>query len=511
MNALRVATGAEMSAIDREAIEAYGIPEAALMERAGFEVAAGVRSLLGGSAAGARVYVLCGGGNNGGDGFVAARYLSNWGARVEVGLAVAPARLRGASGAFFKVLDRMGVPVAPAEGEALDAALAGADIVVDAILGTGFKAPLREGVARITGRVNASGRPVLAVDIPTGVEADTGAASADAIRAQATVTFGLPKVGHLVGEGRECTGALHVAEIGFPRALLSGEGARCLWVREETARGLLWPRPPRGHKGTFGRVLVVAGSEGMAGAAALAALGALRSGAGLVTWAGPKSILSVVQSLVPEATALGLPEQGGVLAGEGTARLVEAIKPGDAVVFGPGLRPVPAVYEALARLAEAGVPLVVDADGLNALARWGLVRARGPLVLTPHPKEAARLLGVSARMVTADPIGAARRIAEACGGVAVLKGSPSVTHDGERAYINGSGDVSLATGGSGDVLSGVIGALLAQGYSPLHAAVLGVFVHGRAGELLAQAPGRHAAIARDVASAVGEAFRLLEA
>lgn len=511
MNALRVATGAEMRAIDREAIEEYGIPEAALMERAGYEVAVRARALLGGRVAGARVYVVCGGGNNGGDGFVAARYLANWGARVDVGLAVAPERLQGASGAFFTALVRMGVPAAPAEGEALEAALAGADLVVDAVLGTGFKAPLREGVARITSRVNASGRPVVAVDIPTGVEADTGVAPAGAIRARTTVTFGLPKVGHLLGDGRECTGELHVADIGFPGALLSAEGARRLWVREEAARRLLQPRPKGGHKGTFGRVVVVAGSEGMAGAAALAAMGALRSGAGLVTWAGPKSILPIVQSLVPEATALGLPERGGILAEDGVDRLVEAIRPGDAVVFGPGLRPDAAVHRALRRLAEAGAPLVVDADGLNALALWGPVRARAPLVLTPHPKEAARLLGIEARAVSADPIEAARRIAEAHGGVAVLKGSPSVTHDGARAYINGSGDVSLATGGSGDVLSGVIGALLAQGYAPVHAAVLGVFVHGRAGELLAGSPGRHAAIARDVAGAVGEAFRLLEA
>lgn len=508
---MRVVTGTEMSAIDAEAIQAFGIPEAALMERAGFEVARIAREMLGGRVAGARVYLLCGGGNNGGDGFVAARYLCNWGARVEVGLAVPPERLEGASAAFFRALDRMGVEAAPAAGERLKGALAGADLVVDALLGTGFKAPLRPGMAELVVQVNASNRPVLAVDIPTGVQADTGAVDGPAIRASATVTFGLPKVGHLLGKGKEHTGRLHVAEIGFPGKLLSAEGSRCLWVREETAKDLLRPRPSSAHKGTFGRVLVVAGSEGMAGAAALAAAGALRAGAGRVVWAGPRSLLPIVQSLVPEATAIGLPERDGVLAAESAGRLLEEVETGDAIVFGPGLRTVEPVWKVLSHLMQTGAPIVIDADGLNALARWGPLQAASPVVLTPHPKEAARLLGETTRSVAADPLASARRIAGAYGRVAVLKGSPTVVHDGERAYINGSGDVSLATGGSGDVLSGVIGALLAQGYLPVHAAVLGVYVHGRAGELLARHVGRHGTIARDVARAVGEALRLLEA
>lgn len=510
MIAQRVVTGAEMAAIDREAVAEYGLPEAALMERAGFEVAAKARSMLGGSVAGARVYLLCGAGNNGGDGFVAARYLANWGAHVEVGLALPPERLKGASSAFFMALKKMGVSFAPAEGEALSAALQKGQLVVDALLGTGLKGPLRPGVADVVARVNRSGRPVVAVDIPTGVHADTGAVADLAIRARATVTFGLPKVGHLLGEGRVCTGELHVAEIGFPKALMGSEGALRLWVREETAGSLLRPRPPHGHKGTFGRVLVVAGSEGMAGAAALAALGALRSGAGRVVWAGPRSLTPIVQSLVPEATALGLPERDGLLAPESAEQLLEAVSPGDVFVFGPGMRATEATWQVLARLLRAGAPVVVDADGLNALARHEPLAPSSGLVLTPHPKEAARLLGVETGSVVADPITSAERIARTYGGVAVVKGSPTVIHDGERAFINGSGDVSLATGGTGDVLAGVIGGLLAQGYPPTSGAVLGVFVHGRAGELLAESPGRHGTVASDVARAVGEVFGHLE-
>lgn len=499
-----------MAAIDEEAVAGYGLPGAALMERAGFEVAARARAMLGGSVAGARVYLLCGPGKNGGDGFVAARYLANWGARVEVGLGASPERLKGESRAFFRALEAMGLSVAPAHGDALSAALREAELVVDALLGTGLTGALRPGVADVVARVNEAGRPVLAVDIPTGVQADTGAVQGAAIRARITVTFGLPKVGHLIGEGRACTGELHIAEIGHPEALLGSEGASRLWVREETARSLLRPRPPGAHKGSFGRVVVVAGSAGMAGAAALAAWGALCSGAGRVLWAGPESILPIVQNLVPEATALGLPEREGALAPEGAGPLLAAVAPGDALVFGPGLRPTAGTREALTRLLELRAPVVVDADGLNALAEVGPIAPAAGLVLTPHPKEAARLLGGETGAVVADPIGSAERIARAFRGVAVVKGSPTVVHDGERVYINGSGDVSLATGGSGDVLAGVIGALLAQGYSLASAALLGVFVHGRAGELLAERRGRHGTVAGDVARAVGEVFRRLE-
>lgn len=520
MNALRVATGAEMSAIDREAIEAYGIPEAALMERAGFEVAAGVRSLLGGSAAGARVYVLCGGGNNGGDGFVAARNLANWGARVRIALGAPEERIQGDARAYLIAAVKSGAQasaISEADMRKFSLSLKASDVVVDALLGTGARGPLRPLIARMVEAINEAGRPVVAVDIPTGVEADTGQVPSVAVQAAVTVTFGLPKVGHLFYPGRLHTGELVVADIGFPMPLLERASLRIL-TGKEWALSVLLPRPPHGHKGSFGRVVVIAGSRGMAGAAALAARGALRAGAGLVTWMGPESQLPIVQSLVPEATAVGLPERDGALAAGGVEIALASLKDGDAVAIGPGLGSGPEVDAfVLGFIERCPRPVVLDADALNAMARQRekarfVSRGRaGAWVMTPHPKEASRLLDSDVKEVTRSPLEAAMRLAEAYASTVVLKGAPSVIRSPAGAvYINGSGDVSLATGGSGDVLTGVIAAFLAQKYPPETAAALGAYVHGRAGEIAGAAEGKHGATASDIARAVGLALAELE-
>jgi len=513
-----VVTAAEMAAIDREAVEECRIPPAALMERAGTEVARAVERLLEGRVAGARVHVLCGGGNNGGDGFVAARCLANWGARVRVTTAVPPDRLKGEPLAFYTAALKAGVHAASA-GETdlrmLSLALKNCDVVVDALLGTGARGPLRSPVAEMAEAVNEAGRPVVAVDIPTGVDADTGKAAPAAVRAAVTVTFGLPKVGHLFYPGKAHTGELVVADIGFPVELLARVTHRILAGREWAAAQLV-PRPPHGHKGTFGRVVVVAGSRGMAGAAALAAQGALRSGAGLVTWMGPESQLPLVQSLVPEATARALAEQEGGLAEEGAARALEALRDGDAVAIGPGLGGGPGVDGFVLRFLEGcPCPAVIDADALNAIARRKreVLRLAGPRrwIFTPHVKEAARLLGTDAAEVAGAPWEAAERLAEEFGCTVVLKGAPTVIRPAAGGIvINGSGDVSLATGGTGDVLTGVIASLLAQGYPPQTAAALGAYVHGRAGELAGSKMGRHGALASDVARAVAAALAELE-
>ena len=275
-----VVTGGEMAALDRKAIEEYGIPAAALMERAGAEVARAVAEFAGDAIAGARVQVVCGTGNNGGDGFVAARTLANLGARVRISLVSPPERLRGDALAFYTAAVKMGVPVATiGEGDLrkFTLALRTADVIVDAILGTGSSGPLRPFVARLVAAINESQRPVIAVDLPTGVQADTGRVDPIAVKAKMTVAFGLPKVGHLLNPGRAYTGELRVAEIGFPRPLLDSATGR-LWADKSWARTVFAPRPAHGHKGTFGRVVVIAGSYGMAGAAALAMNGALRSG-----------------------------------------------------------------------------------------------------------------------------------------------------------------------------------------------------------------------------------------
>ena len=516
---MRIVTGSEMSAIDAKATDEFGVPPAALMERAGFEVAAAVKEIGARPVRDLRVHVVCGGGKNGGDGFVAARALGNWGARVRVFLAVPPGRLAGDSASFYRAVSKMGIPcvtVSEQDVKRLGFALKTADVVVDALVGTGLNGPLRPFHQGVAEAMNESGARVVAVDIPSGVSADTGAAAGSAVKADLTVTFGLPKVGHLFGPGKRLSGRLKVAEIGFPRPLLDSASKRT-WMRREEALERLKDRPPDGHKGTFGRVVVVAGSTGMAGAAALAAKGALRAGAGLVTWAGPASLLPLVQALVPEATAAGLPEAGGRLEPEAASRLLELLKEGDVVAVGPGLGQgdgvAAFVCDFLARWPGAAV---IDADALNALAARGdTIAARinkgKARIVTPHPKEASRLLGAGPEPVAADPLSRAGELAARWHAVAVLKGSPTVIAEpGGETYVNGSGNTALATGGTGDVLTGVIAGLMAQGYGAGEAAALGAFVHGRAGEFAGDELGEHGTIASDVAANVARVFAELE-
>ncbi|HLS91393.1 MAG TPA: NAD(P)H-hydrate dehydratase [Limnochordia bacterium] len=515
---LGVVTGAEMAALDREAIDEYRVPQAALMERAGYEVAQAVARFAGGSAAGVRVHVICGSGNNGGDGLVAARALANLGARVRIFLTASPDKFRGDALSFYTTVVKMGLPVAiVGEGDVrrFSLGLRTADVLVDAIAGTGVSGPLRPFVAKLVSAINESGRPVVAVDIATGVQADSGKVDPVAVTATETVTFGLPKIGHLFFPGRAHTGTLRIVDIGFPRPLLEKASQRILTCAA-WARTVLRPRPPDGHKGTFGRVVVIAGSRGMAGAAVLALRGALRSGAGLVTWMGPQSLLPLVQSQVPEATARALPESAdGTLASSGVDEAVASLRQGDVVALGPGLGQGEVDRFVLGFLERSPVPVVADADALNILARHPKAReglkGRGPRVITPHPKEAARLLGIDARQVAEAPLEAAARLVERLGCTAVLKGAPAVIQgESGQVFINGSGDVSLATGGTGDVLTGVIASLLAQGYPAETAAALGAYVHGRAGELAGEQWSRHGATAVDVASALTQAWRELE-
>lgn len=517
---LHVLTGAEMAALERTAMKEFQLPPAALMERAGYEVARAVRRQLG-DPAGARVHVVCGVGNNGGDGLVAARALFNWGARVSVWLVGERSRLSGDPARFAVTIEKMGLNVTPLDDETkkrFRLALFTADCIVDGLVGTGLRGELRPHVAEAAHAINESGRPVIAIDIPSGVEADTGRVGSVAVRARETVTFSLPKVGHLLLDGRSHTGRLTIADIGLPRTLFSRLESQRIWVTTAWAHAHLKPRPFDAHKGTFGRVLIIGGSRGMAGAVALAAKGALRAGAGRVVCFVPEGIIDTVQQLVPEATAVPLPESEGRITADAFETIAASVQKGDALAVGPGLGRSPELSVLVNRIvSELHDPLVVDADALNALAEIGAVTqselfaVSAPRILTPHPKEAARLLSTDVRRVVSDPVAAARSLSERWNGVGVLKGSPTlICSRSGTLYINGSGDVALATAGTGDVLTGVIASLLAQGYEPDDAAALGVYVHGRAGEMVAAKIGRHGSTAGDVARMISRAFAELE-
>ena len=491
-------TAAEMRAMDRETIDGLGIPAALLMEHAGRAVAAAVQAR---ARPHAHVVVVCGSGNNGGDGFACARWLRERGFDARVVLAKGRPKPGGEAALHLGIYERMGGPV----GETLD--LGGADVIVDALLGTGLASPVGGALADAIAAVNRAGALRLAVDLPSGLDADTGAVLGVAVAADVTVTLACAKVGLVSHPGCERAGELVVADIGIPARLAAG--ARALLFEEADAAALVPHRTLGGHKGTFGHVVVAAGSAGKVGAALLATSGALRAGAGLVTLATPPAAAAAVLGRIPEAMhAVFDPE-----AADADAALAQLLDGKRALAWGPGMPTSDAAGRTLRRLAvSVELPLVLDADGLNHLGREvaSLKAARGPRILTPHPGEAARLLGKDTAAVQADRVAAARTLAATSGAVVVLKGARTVVAapDGV-ATINPTGNPGMGTGGTGDVLSGVLGALLAQGLAPLDAARLGVYLHGLAGDRAARSHGPIGLVAGDVAAELPAAFASL--
>jgi hydroxyethylthiazole kinase-like uncharacterized protein yjeF len=503
-----VLTAAETRALDRET-EARGTSIEALMERAGFAVArAAVRAA--GGAYGRRAVVVCGKGNNGGDGLVAARILAGEGMGVDVALLAAPEDLQGPAAANLARLGEVALRARAFEEPWFHRALARAHVTVDAIFGTGFRGAPDGPHAAAIEALNEAGIPVVAVDIPSGVEGDTGVVQGPAVRAAATVSFGAPKVGSLLHPGAAQAGTVEVVDIGFPPDLVRSD---LQLVEEADVRSMLPRRSPETHKRRSGVVLVVAGSRRMTGAPRLVADGAYRAGAGLVTVAVPEGILRVVQAGLPEAVFLPLPEgPEGSVAEAGWGVLAEGLERFGAVALGPGLSTdgdTPAFVRRL--VSSSSIPVVVDADGINAfVGRVGELGARdAPAVITPHTGELSRLFQVSADDLAADRVGMARKAAAETDAVMVLKGSRSVlaSPDG-RTRINPTGTSALATGGTGDVLTGAVATMLARGLEPLDAATAATYVHGVAGRIAGDRMGEGATSAA-VARALPAALRRL--
>lgn len=504
---------AAMRAADAYTIETLGLPGAVLMENAG----AAVADVVCASFPRGRLAVLCGKGNNGGDGFVTARRLLARPARVV--LLGAAADLRGDARLHFDVLVRCGGVVEEvhdvAGWRACRDELRRTDVLVDALLGTG----LRAGASGLVGEVIADvagwadGPAIVAVDLPSGLSSDTGHVPGPALRAAHTVTFAAPKLGHVLEPACDHVGRLHVVDIGIPRAAL--EARAVAWQAEPGDIVAAWgQRRPAAHKGDLGHVLVLGGSPGKTGAAALAGAAALRAGAGLVTLGAPGAWLPLLVAVARlesmtaalDGTQWDLPALASALALASRC---------DAVVLGPGLGQGPGVSAFVRAFVSAcPVPLLIDADGLNALAadeRAGLAllaARRVATVLTPHPGELARLSGGNSADVQAQRVERVRALARATGAVVVLKGQRTLiaTQDG-RLAINSTGNPGLATAGSGDVLAGIVGALLARGRDAFVAAVAGVYVHGLAGDHAARRLGQESLLAGDVVDSLADALR----
>ena len=505
-------TASEMGRIDRFAIEHLGLPGRLLMENAGRSVAYAIRRRYPHAR---RPLVVCGAGNNGGDGFVIARVLRDWDRRLRPVVAALgdPERRSAEARENFDLLAGCEIEcVEVKEAEDVDRLLDSSDLVVDAVFGVGLARPVEGLYADVLSAMARARPPRVAVDVPSTFSSDTGESLGPDLAPELIVTLGLPKLGLAV---RPLDSEIVVADIGLPAVARMPVAPQQHVLTPGAARARLPHRPADGHKGSFGHVLIVAGSTGKTGAAALAATGAVRAGAGLVTVAVPASLNPVLEVKLTEAMTLPLSEAVAGALGEGAAEvLLSESNSRDAVVVGPGLGTDPGTVRALERLLGAlERPAVVDADALNAFAgRPEALRGPGARVLTPHPGEMARLLGARVAEVQRDRVGAARRLAAASSAVVVHKGARSVIAGPDaQVLVNPTGGPGLGTGGTGDVLAGVIGALLGQGLSPLDAAAVGTYLHGLAGDLVPAAGGSAGDVAERLPEALGRLAELDEA
>ncbi len=504
---MKVANAEEMQELDRKAIETYRIPGMILMENAG-RGAAEVISHTFPDIHKKKIAIISGKGNNGGDGFVIARYLLNQGVSVRVYLLADPKGLRGDAETNFNIFQRMKGEVisVPSSKDYVRVKkdLEKFDILVDGIFGTGLDAEVRGYYREVIDHLNTLQRPIVAIDIPSGLDADTGKPLGTAIRASLTITFGLPKVGHLLPPGIDYVGEVRVIDIGLPKRLVEDEKIPTHLLEEkEIRRWLSIPRNPDTHKGDYGHLLVIAGSVGKTGAAAMACQAALRMGAGLVTLAIPKSLNGIMEMKLTEVMTEPLPETPkqtlSLRAFSAIVRLCENKK---AVIIGPGLGTFKETQSLVLKLIKAlDVPIILDADGLTALATQPktLPIANRSLILTPHPGEMARLMRSQVKEVLEDRIGRSRNFSQSHHVHLVLKGHPTLisTPKGE-VFINPTGNPGMASGGTGDVLTGMIGGLVCQGFDILPSLQIAVYLHGLAGDEGAQEKGEKSLIATDI-------------
>ncbi len=510
-------TRAQMREYDRLAIEEYGVPGAVLMENAGRGATDIVEQYLCPSGVAA---IVCGGGNNGGDGFVIARHLTNRGYFVKVYLIADRKKLTGDAGLNINIFLKM-------NGEVIDCQepgglaqhvdeLEAVDVIVDAMLGTGLTKEVRGPIREAIQILNFAPPPKVAIDIPSGISADTGHVLGIAVQATATATFGFLKRGLLLFPGAEHAGSIHVVDIGAPALAADQAGHDGKLLQEEDIKALISPRKADAHKGTFGHLLIMAGSLGKTGAAVLCAEAAMRSGAGLVTISTTLEAQQLLETKTCEVMVEHLLESSDSPMTEATIKaLRELIKAKRAIALGPGCSTHPATAELLLRvMAEAEQPLVVDADAINILAQNpdAAQDINVPMVLTPHPGEMARLANTDVRTVQADRVSIARAQAERFQAVVVLKGAHTIiaAPDGSL-FINPTGNPGMASGGVGDALTGLIGSFISQGHDSLEAACVGVYLHGLAADHAAKTRGERGLVTSDLIEALSEILLAWEA
>lgn len=490
---MKVATSDIMRSLDKKTAESFGVASIVLMENAGRSVAHAVAKDFN-TQAKKGIVVFCGKGNNGGDGFVASRHLINKGYHVDVILLGKKEQLPEDARINYTALSRITDIIHELndadEFSKTDINLHEKGIIIDALLGTGIKGSVKEPHSGVINLINNSGLPVIAVDIPSGVDADTGGITGVAVRATQTITFGLTKIGLVVYPGTEYAGKVEVADISIPDKLINETHIPYNLSTHNLINNILKPRNYFTNKGDYGHTLVIGGSKGKSGAAILTAKGALRVGSGLVTISGPKGLMPVFESAVLEALKEPLAENPeGFIDKTAIAQVENLLQTRDVVAVGPGIgtgkQTNDFIFDLLKRCI---VPMVMDADAINILsARPGVLLEchNENIVLTPHPGEFGRLINLNAKDVNNNRINLARDFAKQYHCTLVLKGARTIiaSKDGE-IWINPTGNPGMATGGMGDVLTGIIAGLIATGISPLHAAIAGVYMHGMAGDIV---------------------------
>ena len=512
-------TASEMQEMDSQTIESYGIPGRILMENAGRGASdfccdrfPQISSM--------RVGIIAGRGNNGGDGFVIARCLSQKNVNVTVYLLADPSRLTGDAAANFDLLAPIGVAVNIVPDlksfDNLKDSISDKELLIDALLGTGLKSDVRGFFREVIDFINSLDKPVLSVDIPSGLDADTGQPCGASVRARATATFAFAKIGHFQYPGAELCGDLKIIDIGIPTHIVEMVGPKQFLIRSEDIRSYVKPRAQNTHKGRTGHLLILAGSPGKTGAAAMTASAAMRAGAGLVTLGVPRGLEPLVAVRSLEVMTMALPDADGEVLGDlSLDAIIRLLDRKSCLALGPGMgQSNQTRLLILQLLQQCQLPLVIDADGLNNLvgATDVLRQYAGPVIITPHPGEMARLIEKDTSAVQEDRIGCAREFAQAFGVHVVLKGAATViAHPDGFVFINPSGNPGMASGGMGDVLTGLIAGFIAQGYPAEVSCHLGVYLHGAAADTLLTQKGPWGFLASDLIERIPAEISIISA
>ncbi|MEA3454495.1 MAG: NAD(P)H-hydrate dehydratase [Candidatus Caldatribacteriota bacterium] len=514
---MKVVTSKQMREIDRKAIEENNLSGLILMENAGLRIFQNLKKIYPDLRL-KKIIIFAGSGNNGGDGFVVARHLYNYGLKVKVFLLTTFNKIKGEAEENLNIINKMGVELIEIETTKLDEIQRGiqnSDLIIDAILGTGLQGKVTGLKAKIIDLINIANKEVVAIDVPSGLDADTGKIEGPCIKATHTITLALPKIGLLIFPGASYAGKVTVENIGIPSYLLKNNKIKTNIVTKEIVKSLLPFRATYSHKGSFGKVLILAGSIGMTGAAYLASEAAMRSGAGIVVLGIPRSLNPIMEAKLTEVMTLPLVEtKKQSLGEEAEETILKLMKNYSILGIGPGISRQAETQRLVRKVIEkSNIPLVVDADAIYALSEDPTIlkKTKTPLVITPHPGEIAKLINKDVDYILNNQLDITREIAQKYGIVVVLKGARTIIANKEgEVYINVGDNSGMATGGSGDVLTGIICSLIAQGADNFSAAITGVYIHSLAGDLARGIKGERGMIAGDILSQVPQAFLNLE-